>query len=58
MIPVTKDRSRLRAITAMLGSVLTWAIGSFPVSQIMVGVVVAPLVARLAPALWRGVGVC
>ena len=37
---------------------LAWAIGSFLVSQIMVGALVAPLLARFWPAVWRGIGVC
>jgi hypothetical protein len=36
---------------------LAWAIGSFLASQIMVGAVVAPLLARFWPVVWRGIGV-
>jgi hypothetical protein len=37
---------------------LAWAIGSFLVSQILVGAVAAPLLARFWPVVWRGIGVC
>ena len=37
---------------------LAWAVGSFLVSQIMVGAVVAPLLAHFWPVVWRGTSVC
>jgi hypothetical protein len=37
---------------------LAWAVGSFVLSQIMLGAVVAPVLARFWPVVWRGSGVC
>jgi hypothetical protein len=37
---------------------LAWAIGSFLVTQIMVGAVGAPLLAHFWPLVWWRVGVC
>jgi hypothetical protein len=37
---------------------LARAIGSFLVSQIMAGAVVAPRLAHFWPVVWHGIGVC
>jgi hypothetical protein len=37
---------------------VAWAIGSFLVSQIVVGEVVAPLLVHFWPVVWRGIDVC
>jgi hypothetical protein len=37
---------------------LAWTIGSFLVSQIMVGAFVAPDLAQFWPVVWRGTSVC